>query len=267
MIDLGSGLRSLLSHPLTRGMDIDDPAVTELRKQIIQQNSFLHHVYLEWYNLVVEALSADISGPILELGSGGGYLNEIIPTLITSDISPGTETQLVLDGQHLPIGAKQLRAIVLINVLHHFANPIGFLSEANRCVKPGGKILLVEPWVTAWSRIIYKHLHHEPFVPESRSWSHPADGPLSGANGAMPWIIFMRDRSEFERLYPEWDVRNVVTMMPFLYLVSGGVSMRRLMPVWSFGVWKTLEELLTFSMNKLAMFAFIELQKRTESVN
>ena len=69
-------LRKLLAHPLTRGLDIDHPQTTHLRKQIIQQNSFLRKIYLEWYTALAAALPRP-PGAILELGSGAGFLNEL----------------------------------------------------------------------------------------------------------------------------------------------------------------------------------------------
>jgi len=95
-------------------------------------------------------------------------------------------------------------------------------------------MVMIEPWVTSWSRLVYRHLHHEPFRPQATEWECPANGPLSGANGALPWMIFERDRDQFEREYLVWQVRLIKPLMPFRYLVSGGVSMRSLMPSWSF---------------------------------
>jgi hypothetical protein len=34
-------LKAWLAHPLTKGLDIDDPRTTHLRLQIIQEKSFL----------------------------------------------------------------------------------------------------------------------------------------------------------------------------------------------------------------------------------
>ena len=63
-------------------------------------------------------------------------------------------------------------------------------------------------WVTRWSRWIYGRFHHEPFDPQRADWEFPLSGPLSGANGALPWIIFQRDREQFEREWaPELHVR------------------------------------------------------------
>jgi len=50
--------------------------------------------------------------------------------------------------------------------------------------------------------------------------------------------------------------------MPLRYLLSGGVSMRSLMPGWSFGPWKGFERLLSPWMRYLAMFAFIQVQRQ-----
>jgi hypothetical protein len=38
-------LKSLLAHPLTCGLDLDDPRTTELRRRIIQEKSFLRQIY------------------------------------------------------------------------------------------------------------------------------------------------------------------------------------------------------------------------------
>ena len=122
---------------------------------------------------------------------------------------------------------------------------------------------MVEPWVTAWSRLVYSKLHHEPFRPDANEWQFPSSGPLSGANGALPWIIFERDRSQFEREFPEFKIEFVELTMPFRYLVSGGVSMRALMPGWTFGLWRRLEHRLRSQLSQLAMFAYIVLRKRS----
>jgi len=167
----------------------------------------------------------------------------------------------VLDGQQLPFVDKALRGIVMTNVLHHLPRSRSFFSEAARCVRPGGVIVMIEPWVTSWSRVVYSHLHHEPFDPESPVWEFPRTGPLSGANGALPWIVFGRDRKQFEGDFPEWEVRTVRPFMPVRYLISGGLSLRSLMPGWSFGFWRVCENALGPLRSKCGMFALIVLER------
>ena len=78
-------LREHLSQPLTRDLDLDNPLTTELRKKILIENRFLNKIYGEWYSQIIQNLP-DNENPILEIGSGAGFLNERIPQLIQSDI-------------------------------------------------------------------------------------------------------------------------------------------------------------------------------------
>jgi hypothetical protein len=151
--------------------------------------------------------------------------------------------------------------LVSFDVFEHFKDLPGKIGELSRCVRAGGVVAMIEPWVTPWSRQIYTRLHHEPFRPEVKEWEFPSTGPLSGANGALPWIIFERDRVQFEREFPMWQIRTINPIMPFRYLVSGGVSLRSLMPGYTFRFWRGLENLLHPWMGRLAMFAQIVLQR------
>jgi hypothetical protein len=120
---------------------------------------------------------------------------------------------------------------------------------------------MIEPWVTVWSTLVYRFLHHEPFCPKAVAWEFPAQGPLSGANAALPWIIFARDRSRFCHEFTELILRKLELIMPFRYLLSGGVSKISLCPGWTYEGWRQLEEALKPCLSKLAMFAQIQLVK------
>jgi SAM-dependent methyltransferase len=252
--------RSWLAHPLTRGLDLDDPETTALRRRIIRSKPFLGKVYQEWYREIADSLPAG-DGAIVELGAGAGFLADRIPNLTTSDLMLLPGIDIVADAQQLPFADRSLRAIVMINLLHHLHDPARFLERAARAVRPGGLLSMVEPWVSPWSRFVYGRLHHEPFDPTAAAWKRASGGPLSSANGALPWMIFHRDRRSFEQQLPHWKVERIRPMMPFRYLLSGGVSLRSLMPGWSFGPWKLFERLLEPAMPTLAMFAHIELRR------
>lgn len=247
-------LTRLLALPATTGRDLDDPETTALRRDIIQRKPFLRDIYEDWYRAIAASLPPG-DEPVLELGSGGGFMRQFVPGVLASDILAVPGLDLVADAGRLPFATASLRAIVMTNVLHHVPAVDRFLADAARCVRPGGAMVMVEPWVTRWSAIVYRWLHHEPFEPAAADWSLPVGGPLSGANIALPWMVFQRDRRRFEAQYPSWRVTSIEPSMPFRYLLSGGVSMRALMPAASSPAWRLLERSLVGRLPELAMFA------------
>jgi SAM-dependent methyltransferase len=239
-------------------MNLDDPQTTAARRAVLRRKHFLRRIYTEWYVGLAQELPPE-AGPVLELGSGAGFLVELIPGLIASDLMPVPDIHAVLDGHDLPFASGSLRAILLVNVLHHMQRPQRFLAESARCLRAGGRLAMLEPWVTVWSRFVYRRLHHEPFHPESPSWEFDSSGPLSGANSALPWMIFERDRTVFEREHPLLEILSVRPTMPVRYLLSGGFTAPGLMPGWTFPAWAWVERPLA---GRLAMFAQITLAKR-----
>src|SRR5690348_15120495 len=207
-------LRRWLAHPLTAGLELDDPATTELRRQIIQSKPFLKRIYDEWYSLLVAQLPAE-NGPVLELGSGAGHLTEFIARAITSEVFFCPGVKLIADAQQLPFPSGSLRAIVFTDVLHHMPDVRSFFRESTRCLRAGGRVVMIEPWATTWSRFVYSCLHHEPFDATSSQWRFPSTGPLSGANGALPWIVFHRDRKIFENEFTQLRIEAIRPFMPF----------------------------------------------------
>lgn len=254
-------IKRLLAHPETRDLTIDDPRTTQRRRDIIRSNPFLWRIYDEWYRLISTCIP-QCPGSVFELGSGAGFLAQYIPDLIASEVFPCRDIQLVLDARQLPFSSGSLRAIAMVDVLHHIPDNRAFLTEAQRCLRSGGSIVMIEPWVSTWSRLIYSRLHHEPFDPDAKDWTFPEAGPLSGANGALPWIIFQRDRHHFEAEFPGLEIKSVQPLMPFRYLVSGGVSMRQLMPAATFNLWRKLESGLGRWPQHWSMFVLIQVTRR-----
>src|SRR5437870_8166877 len=99
--------------------------------------------------------------------------------------------------------------------------------------------------------------------PETRGMhlDEPSSGPLSGANGALPWILFRRDRAKFEWEFPQFQIELLRPTMPLRYLLSGGVSMRTLTPKMLFHFWKGVESAFRLEPS-CGMFAAILLRKR-----
>ena len=252
---------SWLAHPLARGLDLDDPRTTERRRQIILAKPFLRKIYAEWYAQIVAALPTR-PGRVLEIGSGGGFLKSLLPELVTSELLAISWVDVVLDARALPFRDGSLRAIVMTNVLHHISEPRRFFAEASRCLGAGGRIICVEPWVSAWAGFVMRRFHHEPFEPRAERWEFDTAGPLTGSNGALPWILFERDRARFLAEFPQCRIEIAHVGMPFRYLLSGGVGSWISAPGWSFGLFRWLDRLVASRTRMFDIFATIVITRR-----
>lgn len=247
-----------LSHPLTRGLDIDDPQSTRLRRRIIREKRFLEHLYTEWYSRILDRIPTEATD-VLEIGSGAGFLKKVLPEVITSEVFALEDVDRVENAMALSFADSSLDAIVMTDVLHHVPDVSQFFIEASRTLRYGGVVVLVEPWRTRWSQWVYSHLHHEPFRTDVSDWRLPPGGPLSVANGAIPWMVFQRDRSRFERENPWLRINAIEPFMPFSYLASGGVSLRTLMPGRAYPVIRCFERRVL--RERGAMFALIVIER------
>jgi len=251
----------LLGEPRARRLALDDPATTVAQRAIIAAKQPLRRIYEEWYEDLASHVPAG-SGAVLELGSGPGFLAERVSGLVTSEVFVCKGLRAALDARALPFRGGSLRAILMTDVFHHVPDAGRFLREASGALRPGGRIVMVEPWVTPWSRFVYGRLHHEPFDPGAEGWTFPPGGPLSAANGALPWIVFARDRERFARELPALRVVDVAPRLPFRYLLSGGLSVRALLPEAAFGPLARAEARLgRRAAERWAMFARIVVER------
>ncbi len=252
-------LARLVRHPLSPAPTDDWMRSTELRSRIIREKGLLRRIYEHWYALIVVSVPPG-AGHVVEIGSGGGFLSHHLSELVRTEVFFCGGIDAVADAQRLPFNQGSLRGLVMTDVLHHIPDVSLFFQEATRCVRPGGTVVMIEPWVTRWSRFVYSRLHHEPFDPAAQSWTVPVHGPLAGANSALPWILFERDRALFECRFPSLRVALVQPLMPLVYLLSGGVAFRGFVPGCFFGAVRSVERLLPWERTA-AMFAKIVLTR------
>jgi SAM-dependent methyltransferase len=249
--------KKILAHPLTKGVSLDDDEIITKRRKIVEKNKFLRSIYSEWYEKILSALPE--KSRVLELGSGAGFFSEKLGGLITSEIVSVPGVDLIVDARNIPFTDGSLDAIVMTDVFHHISDVNAFLCEATRCLRPGGRVVMVEPWKTKWSEFIYKNFHHEPFLPNAKTWDFDEGGALSMANGALPWMVFERDRIIFKKLFPRLRIISIKPFMPIAYLVSGGVSLRGLVPGFFYPWVRLLEHAL--AEERFAMFALIVVER------
>jgi SAM-dependent methyltransferase len=259
---LAAALRRWLTHPLARDIDLDSREATAVHARLIREKPFLRRLYEHYYDEYDAAIQRSTpGGAILEIGSGGGFYREMRPSLLSIDIRPGADVDLVGSALALPLRAASASTILLLNVLHHLPDARAFFRECERVLKPGGRVCLIEPYVSALSRRLIKPLHHEPWD-ETAGWTLPQTGPMTGANMAMPSAIFVRDRAIYDAEFPGLPIDRFTMHTIGMYLVSGGVSMRALAPRPLFKPLLAAERLLQPASRTLASMMTVELQRK-----
>jgi len=135
---------------------------------IWQTKPALRLVYAVWFDLLLEQLPR--GAVTLEIGAGMGafaaHARARRPDLrwIATELAVTGWNEVVADALRLPLREATIDAVVGLDVLHHLARPRWFFTEAARVLRPGGRLALVEPWVTPLSFLIYRFFHQESCV-------------------------------------------------------------------------------------------------------
>ncbi len=241
--------------------NLDHPLRSVEHKRIIENKRSLKRLYINWYNIFKQ--HANDKGTYLELGSGGGFIKEIIPGTITSDLNEIPDIDYHFSASNMPFNDNSLDGIFMIDSFHHFANVKTFFCESERVLKENGKIVMIEPWFTKWSGFIYRKFHHELFDP-NRDWNFPEKGPLSGSNMALPYIVFERDKDIFTKQFKGIKLSSIDFHTPFTYLLTGGFSRSSFLPNIMFPLIHIIEK-VKWLKNNCAMFATIIMEKKYDA--
>jgi SAM-dependent methyltransferase len=231
-------IRNIALDPRVKDCNLDRDSVDLLRvhADVIKNKKIIRHVFEEFYELCknLDEIHLNGSGKIVEIGSGVSFIKEMNPSIVTSDIKDYDGVDIILDAQNMHFGNSQIHAFYGINCFHHLPNPKIFFSEVARTLKPGGGVVLIEPYYGLLSNIIYKKVHEDEFYDKNQlSWETGQDSGqyMTGANQALSYIVFERDRKIFEDLFPELEIVHSAVINNYIrYLVSGGVNFRQLLP-------------------------------------
>lgn len=251
-----------LSNTSPKNKFLDDPKITIARSKVLNKKIFLKNTYVDFYKKIYSALSPiNQKGYIVELGSGGGFIKKIIPNVTTSDIMKLPKIDMIFSALDMPFKKNTVNAFVMIDVFHHIDDVEKFFYEADRCLKKDGQIVMIEPASSTFGKFIWKNFHHEPYD-QAAKWKFKTTGPLSGANGALPWIVFIRDRKLFMKKYPQFKINKVEAHTPFKYLLSGGFSHNQLLPDFCYPLILFVEKILSPFNNQLGLFYIIKIVKK-----
>jgi SAM-dependent methyltransferase len=218
------------------------------------------------YGNLYQKIEGDIlDGDTLEIGGGIGNFKVGFGRIIRSDIQHSEGLDVVADAQTLPFDNEVFSNIVLFDVLHHLQCPLLFFAEAQRILKPGGRVIMVEPGITPVSKLLYKMGHEEP-VEMGWDMNNPCkvdtDKDPYDSNQAIPTILFKRDPQLFLAAVKGFKINSSDWLSLFAYPLSGGFKSWSLLPCkWVPTILKIEERLLPFLGNFMAFRLMVVLEK------
>ena len=134
-------------------------AVLHRHWEIWQRKPVLRQLYRDWYRDIAVWLAP---GRTVEVGGGTGNLKEYASGVCCTDVVSLPWLDAVADAQRLPFQTGSLANLVLFDTLHHIENVSLFFDEALRTLKGGGRIIIMDPYISWASWPVYRYLHPEP---------------------------------------------------------------------------------------------------------
>lgn len=239
----------------------DDNWITE-RRAAWQRKSGLRSYYTtQIFDRMVPEI---VDGPTLQLGAGAGFLSKYYPGMVNSDVADFDGVNVIADVHNLQFEDEFFANIVGIDVLHHFARPGLALRECTRVLRPGGRLVLIEPWAGSLGQFFFRFVHHEDCMDIVNPWDEAfpePKNPMDG-NASIPITILHRRASELRQHVPDIRISKTEPFGCLSYLLTGGFQKIGL-PAPVIRIFYTMENLLPRSiMAFVALRAMFVLEKR-----
>jgi len=234
-------------------------------KKMLDKKRMLREVFDEFHYLFKKFDLKYLTGNgiEIELGSGVSLMRDKYPKVLSTDIVDAPHLDMILNAEKMTLDNDSVRVIYGQNCFHHFLHPDDFFNELQRVLIPGGGFIMLDPYYGLFSQFLYKRLFKtEGFDKNFPSWETPLSAPLHGANQALSYIVFVRDRVKFELKYPSLKIVHQRTVGNYLkYLLSGGLNFRQLLPDRMTGLVGLLEKILSPLNFIFALHHIIVIQK------
>jgi len=207
----------------------------EEHRRLWEAKPVLARVYSPWFERLLG--EAGRGARVVEIGAGPGTLQSFAkqarPDLrwLATDLEPVPWNDVAADAGRLPLKSGWASAVLGLDVLHHLPDPEAFFREAARVLATGGRLALVEPWISPLSWPVYRFLHEEDCRLGVDPW-HPFPGPGKQSfdgDAAVPWRL-VRDTPEARWRQLGFGPPRVVRLNTFAYLLSLGFKPGSLLP-------------------------------------
>ena len=239
--------------------------VIERRREVWDERPLTREVYRRYFDSITRELAP---GPCtVEVAGGSGMARQFLPGALVTDLVRTPHVDLVADALRLPFGGGTLDNLFLLDGLHHLPRPAPFFDEAIRVLRPGGRLVMLEPFISPLSHLAFRLAHPEPVdmhadpIPDGDRTVFEPGGPFA-SNQAIPTLIFFRHRARFAARFPALELRTCRRLSVLAYPLSGGFSGPCLVPRWAHRPLWALEYLATPLRPFAAFRLLVTLERR-----
>jgi len=219
-----------------------------------EQKPILHTIYDEFYAMITRQLNQSIDGKIVEIGSGIGNLKNHIPDCICTDAFDNPWIDQIENAYKLSFDDHEVSNIILFDVWHHLKYPVAALQEFRRVLKPEGRIIIFEPYISLLGWLVYGVFH-----PEEVSWFKKINLNDSGMDvdnlsyyaaqgNATRFFI----RKKYRSYLSGFSITTIEKKAAIAYVLSGGYSKKQL---FADHLYPKIKKFETFVKNLPFLFA------------
>lgn len=233
-------------------------------RQVWEKKRAIRLLYQDYHRQLFENCP---EGSILDIGGGTAHIKQSRPDVVSVDILHFPGIDVVADAHRLPFQRGVFGGVVMLDVLHHLERPIEFLNEASRVLKPGGRLVMIEPAMTTLARRFYHHFHEEPVDMTADPFASvpidPNRDPFD-ANQAVPTLLFATERARrrVEQTVPSLRVSSVDWHSLFAYPMSGGLQRWSFIPAGLVSATLQFEKMVPAALRKHLAFRMIIVLER-----
>jgi SAM-dependent methyltransferase len=243
----------------------------DLHQGLIEKNyeywnrkPILKILYGDFYRLIAAKLSNLPDSKIVELGSGLGNIHEFIPNCIRTDLFPNPWIDQVENAYQLSFPDDSVSDLILTDVFHHLKYPGTALKEFARTLRKGGRVILLDPCMSALGLLVYGVLHDEPVaVTKEIEWDAPQgwspeqiDYYAAQGNASR---IFLGGR--YRHKLGDWKKIETQRLSAIAYAASGGFSKPQLYPTSALPLIRKLERVLDLFPSLFATRLLVIMEK------
>ncbi|OGG48266.1 hypothetical protein A3G63_02445 [Candidatus Kaiserbacteria bacterium RIFCSPLOWO2_12_FULL_52_8] len=209
--------------------EIENNRVAWGKKPLLQQ------LYRDFYEKMFAFVRTDISGNVVELGSGLGAFKAVYPNVITTDLFANPGIDRVENAYHLSFKQGEASNLILFDVFHHLRYPGQALEEFARVLPRDGRVIMFEPYISVLGALVYGLFHHESVALKQKiSWFPPRDASMDNSYYAAQGNatrIFSVSSLYKEDVQKNWRLIKKEKCSALSYVLSGGFSKPCLYPL------------------------------------